>query len=150
MTLSPKLANLTRRSLVLKSARDFFFSRGFMEVETPILSPAVIPEAHIDPMTWGDRYLLPSPELYMKQLLAQGAGNIFQICKCFRKDERGSRHLPELTLLEWYVPGQTYDDLMTFCQDLIRRIAADLNLGSQLPYQGQILFGTSCNGLSGT
>lgn len=131
-----KLANLTKRSLVIQHTRDFFLSRGYLEVETPILSPAVIPEAHIDPPTCGAAFLQASPELYMKRLLASGAEKIFQICKCFRKDERGSRHLPELTMLEWYGAGQTHTDLMDQCQDLIRHIAGQMGMGSQLTYRG--------------
>lgn len=136
MNQEQKLINLKNRSLVLQSTRDFFLSSGYLEVETPILSPAVIPEAHIDPVTCGGNYLQASPELYMKRLLAAGAGKIFQICKCFRKDERGQRHLPELTLLEWYGAGQSYEDLMGQCEGLVRHVAGALGLNG-LSYQGR-------------
>ena len=73
----------------------------------------------------------------MKRLLAMGADRIFQICKCFRKGERGDRHLPELSLLEWYGRNQTYIDLMSQCEGLFRHIAAGLNRGGTLVYQGR-------------
>jgi len=136
MNFRRKRTNLAKRSLVMQRTRDFFLSRDYLEVETPILSPAVIPEAHIDPVACKGAFLQASPELYMKRLLAGGAERIFQICKCFRKGERGERHLPELTLLEWYGAGHTYTDLMDQCQDLIRHIANGLDMGQQLNYQG--------------
>ena len=107
----------------------------FLEVETPLRCPSIIPEAHIDPMTSQGEYLQASPELCMKRLLARGVDKIFQICKCFRQGERGQRHLPELTLLEWYAVHQTYEDLMTQCQGLLRHIAQGLGSPGCLVYQ---------------
>jgi lysyl-tRNA synthetase class 2 len=72
----------------------------------------------------------------MKRLLAAGHEKIFQICKCFRKAERGRRHLPEMTMLEWYAVGQTYADLMAGCEDLIRFIARGLGAADTLSFQG--------------
>ncbi len=136
-TASPR--QLAFRSRLTLAVRHFFHHNGYTEVETPLLSPDIIPEAHIDPIMSENDFLLASPELYMKQLLAQGHQKIFQICKCFRKEEHGERHLSEFTLLEWYGAGQTYDDLMDQCQDLLRFVAAELNLGPQITYQGQTI-----------
>ncbi len=132
-----RLKNLKIRSLVLHYTRDFFMSQGYLEVETPIRCPVVIPEAHIDPVMSEDHFLQASPELFMKRLLAMGADKIFQICKCFRKGEQGHRHLPELTMLEWYGSGHTYEDLMDQCRSLIRHITKGLGTGDQLIYQGK-------------
>lgn len=136
MNSSPLLDNLKKRSLVIELTRDFFRSMDFFEVETPIRCPSIIPEAHIDPVTSQGAYLQASPELCMKRLLARGADKIFQICKCFRQGERGQRHLPELTLLEWYAVHQTYEDLMVQCQGLLRHIAEGLGTPERLIYQG--------------
>lgn len=136
MNRSPLLDNLKKRSLVIELTRDFFRSMDFFEVETPIRCPSIIPEAHIDPVTSQGAYLQASPELCMKRLLARGADKIFQICKCFRQGERGQRHLPELTLLEWYAVHQTYEDLMVQCQGLLRHIAEGLGTPERLIYQG--------------
>ena len=127
-----------KRSLVMELTRDFF-SIDFIEVETPLRCPSIIPEAHIDPVTSQGAYLQASPELCMKRLLARGANKIFQICKCFRQGERGQRHLPELTLLEWYAVHQTYEDLMVQCQGLLRHIAQGLGTPGHLVYQGTSL-----------
>lgn len=133
------LENLKKRSLVSELTRDFFRSMDFFEVETPLRCPSIIPEAHIDPVTSQGAYLQASPELCMKRLLARSADKIFQICKCFRQGERGQRHLPELTLLEWYAARKTYEDLMDQCQGLLRHIAQGLGTPGRLVYQGRSL-----------
>lgn len=123
------------RSLVIQAVRDFFTGNHYLEVDTPIRCPSVIPEAHIDPVATEGYYLQASPELCMKRLLSKGFDKIFQLCKCFRKNERGIHHLPELTLLEWYTKDATYIDLMDQCQQLIHFIAARLNYGDRIQYQ---------------
>jgi len=120
---------------VIQAIRDFFTGNHYLEVETPIRCPCIIPEAHIDPVASEKFYLQASPELCMKRLLSKDFQKIFQICKCFRKNERGSHHLPELTMLEWYAKDATYLDLMDHCQGLINFIAKRLNLGHQIIYQ---------------
>jgi lysyl-tRNA synthetase class 2 len=67
-------------------------------------------------------------------MIASGFDRIFQICKCFRRGERGPRHLPELTLLEWYGRGDTYLDLMDQCTDLIRHVASETGTGNTLAH----------------
>jgi lysyl-tRNA synthetase class 2 len=130
---------LETRAHVIRLIREFFHAHHYLEVETPVRSPAIIPEAHIDPFMSGDHFLMASPELYMKRLLTRGYSKIFQICKCFRKDERGRFHLPEMSLLEWYGVGDTYLDLMDQCQSLVRHIAQGLNMPDRLCYQGNTL-----------
>ncbi|WP_457552380.1 EF-P lysine aminoacylase EpmA [Desulfobacula sp.] len=134
-----KYRHLEIRSLVIQAIRDFFTGNHYLEIETPIRCPCVIPEAQIDPVVSEDQYLQASPELCMKRLLSKGFNKIFQICKCFRKNERGSYHLPELTLLEWYAKDDTYLDLMDQCQGLITFIAERLNRGNQIIYQDKII-----------
>lgn len=133
---NPKSANLNRRAEILHLIRCFFRDQGFLEIDTPLRIPAPLPEAHIEVIPANGWVLQPSPELCMKRLLAAGHEKIFQICKCFRKAERGLRHLPEMTMLEWYASGQTYIDLMACCEDLVRQIARGLGLGGALSYQG--------------
>ena len=93
--------NLERRARVFDAVRSFFTASGFLEIETPVRIPAPAPEMHIDAQESGDWFLQTSPELCMKRLLAAGYEKIFQISRCFRKGERGNRHVPEMTLLEW-------------------------------------------------
>jgi elongation factor P--beta-lysine ligase len=120
-------ANLRLRAHVIRIVRDFFTAQGYLEVDTPLRIPAPIPEAHIDAMASGDWFLQTSPEVCMKRLLAAGYPRIFQICKCFRQAERGARHLPELTMLEWYHAGWTYQEMMNQCEELIGFLAAALS-----------------------
>ncbi|MEX1299217.1 MAG: EF-P lysine aminoacylase EpmA [Desulfotignum sp.] len=131
--------DLETRARVIRLIREFFHAHLYLEVETPVRSPAIIPEAHIDPFMSEDHFLMASPELYMKRLLTRGYSHIFQICKCFRKNERSRFHLPEMTLLEWYGADDTYLDLMDQCQALVRYIAQGLNMPARLCYQGDTL-----------
>lgn len=78
-------------------------------------------ELHIDAEPSGDRWLRTSPELSHKKLLAQGAQKIFEIGKCFRHGERGDRHHPEYTMLEWYRAGGDYNVMLTDAQTLISK-----------------------------
>jgi lysyl-tRNA synthetase class 2 len=129
--------NLELRADIIQFVRQYFVRTGYLEVETPNRIPAPAPEAHIDAQPSGEWYLQTSPELGMKRLLAAGYPRIFQICKCFRKEERGRRHLPELTMLEWYTAGHDYTDLMLQCEALITEVAEFMGLDETLPFQGR-------------
>lgn len=131
------LSNLRLRAHVIRTIRQFFTEHDYLEVETPIRIPAPAPEAHIDAQSSGNWFLQTSPELCMKRLLAAGYPRIFQICKCFRRNERGRRHIPELTLLEWYTTGADYKGMMTQCEALIGAVARQAGSGDVLRYQGQ-------------
>ena len=110
---------LKRRAEIVRGIRGFFDERGFVEVETAVRIPAPAPEEHIDcPPVVGGGYLRASPELQMKKLLAEGMDRIYQIGPCFREGERGSRHNPEFTMLEWYRRGADYLDIMEDLKDL--------------------------------
>jgi elongation factor P--(R)-beta-lysine ligase len=126
------LARLRQREQLLRAVRLFFHGRQYLEVDTPVRIPAPAPEAHILPEPAGDWFLQTSPELCMKRLLAAGASRIFQICKCFRQAERGTRHLPEFTMLEWYRTGIDYRQLMAECEELFFFLARELQGTDQL------------------
>jgi len=101
-----------------------------MEVDTPLLCQGTVPDAGIDVFRLPgegdepDRYLQTSPESAMKRLLAAGSGDIFQICKAFRKDEAGRHHNPEFTLLEWYRVGWDHTALMREVAELLGTVAS--------------------------
>ncbi len=115
---------LEKRARIIDALRDTFKEMAFLEVETPIRIQAPAPELHIEAEPSGDCFLITSPELQMKRLLAADFGNIFQICHCFRRGERGDRHLPEFTMAEWYRTNATIDELMNDCERLIGKAAA--------------------------
>ena len=118
---------LHKRAAFFQAIRLFFQEQGFLEVDTPIRQPLVIPEQHIIPIPSGTHFLQSSPELYMKRLLAAGCDKIFQICHCFRHGERGRLHLEEFVMLEWYRLDANYKDLMTDCEHLFGFLTAELS-----------------------
>ena len=124
---------------MLQAVRRFFESEGFLEVDTPVVIPAPAPEAHIHAQAAGDGYLRTSPELCMKRLLAAGFARIFQICKCFRCGERGRRHLPEFTLLEWYFTPGSYVEMMVQTEALVRAAAVGAGGGTSFTFQGRAI-----------
>ena len=135
--------NLRLRATMLHRLREFFDSRGFLEVETPILSADTVVDRHLDPFWTEIRgqgsgvsrqsagtpnlqiskspnqlWLQTSPEFAMKRMLAAGAGRIYQVARVFRLDELGPLHNPEFTLVEWYQPGDGLDEGMQLTSDL--------------------------------
>ncbi len=119
-----KIDALRLRANVIKAIRDFFWDRGFLEVETPLLIPANAPEEHINPVvTLPSWQLQTSPEICMKRLLCEGHQLLFQISRCWRSGERGTRHLSEFTMLEWYRSGCDYQALMIDCEELLKYVA---------------------------
>jgi len=120
---SAELRVVRERARVYRQIRSFFNTRGYLEVDTPLLMPAASTDAHIESMqlSSGGRelYLQSSPEFAMKRLLAAGSGSIFQIGHAFREEERGRAHNPEFSLLEWYHVGYDYRQLMKEMELLI-------------------------------
>jgi len=137
--LAGKKALLLRRQAIAAAIRDFFYARDFLEVETSNRIPAPAPEVHVDSFSSETWFLHPSPEVCMKRLLAAGYERLFQICKCYRDGERGARHLPEFTLLEWYRAGEDYTALMADCENLLADTSQRLALGRRFVYQGQAI-----------
>ncbi len=126
---------LEQRARLLQAIRHFFSERAYLEVETPHRIPTPAPESHIDAipsLTW---FLHTSPELCMKRMMATGYDKIFQICRCWREQERGSLHLPEFTLLEWYRAGGDYRSLMDECEEMIDFAARVAGKGSPVHFR---------------
>ena len=113
------LACLSERARVLRAIRAFFDARGFTEVETPVRIPAPAPEPHIDCPPSGNWFLRASPELQMKKLLAAGMERIYQTGPCFRAGEKGRRHSPEFTMLEWYRANADYSQIAVDAEELL-------------------------------
>jgi lysyl-tRNA synthetase class 2 len=111
MTASESALRL--RAALNRLIREFFEARGVLEVETPILSRAGNTDPAID--SWIARpagypgvassWLRTSPEYPLKRLLAAGVGDCYEMGRVFRAGERGRRHNPEFTMLEWYRVG---------------------------------------------
>ncbi len=130
------IAGFRLRAAFFKAVRNFFWQKGFLEVDTPLRLPLVIPEANIVPINADGLYLQASPELCMKMILAEGAERIFQICPSFRKNERGRRHSEEFTMLEWYRKDADYFQLMEDCKELITAIVDEMKPYVRSPFSG--------------
>ena len=137
--LARRKANLQARAVILQAIRTFFTNEGYLEVDTPLLIPAPAPETHIDAIPAGPWYLHTSPELCMKRLLAAGYERIFQLCHCWRAEERGTRHLPEFTMLEWYRSEADYRDLMRECEALVRSVAKAAGQCTTIRYRDRVV-----------
>jgi len=131
--------NLELRARIFQAIRAFFLDRGYLEVDTPVRVPTQAPEEHIDAEPSGNWFLQTSPELCMKRLLAAGYSRLFQLCRCFRKAERGRRHLPEFTLLEWYTAGDDYAAMMKQTEELIVSVSRSVAGGQTIEYLGQTI-----------
>jgi lysyl-tRNA synthetase class 2 len=114
------------RALMLRRARDYFAAGGALEVETPILVRAAVTDVHLESLEVHRAdgqpagFLHTSPEYAMKRLLCAGAPDIYQVSHVFRAGERGRRHNPEFTMIEWYRLGIDHHALMADVEGLIR------------------------------
>lgn len=136
------LAVLRQRAALTAQIRHFFAEREVWEVDTPLLARYSVTDPHMAVLSadnpCGDSppyYLQTSPEYAMKRLLAAGSGAIYQICKAFRQAERGSRHNPEFTMLEWYRPGFDHQQLMDEVEALVSRVLALTTAFDRLSYR---------------
>ncbi|MBZ0328801.1 EF-P lysine aminoacylase GenX [Halomonas sp. ANAO-440] len=124
------LETLRERARLLGEVRTFFSARGVLEVETPVLGHGGSTDVHLaslsltatTPAGQERLWLQTSPEFHMKRLLAADSGPIFQLARSFRDGEVGSRHNIEFTMLEWYRPGFSLDEMIGETTALIRAV----------------------------
>jgi len=126
-----KTDTLIDRAQMLRSARNFFFEKGVVEVDTPLLSQAAPIDTHIDVMRLSFKdgsqsYLHTSPEYAMKRLLALGMKDIYQLSHVYREGEIGPLHNPEFTMVEWYRLGIDLLQMINETEDFIRLFLGDL------------------------
>ena len=120
------------RSQTITKIRHFFDSKKYLELDTPALSPTLIPETclevfkttYIPPANSvqnkeHDLYLVPSPEIYIKKIIAEHKRDVYQVSKCYRNTESTGRiHSPEFTMLEYYSMNKNYMDSLTITENL--------------------------------
>ena len=147
---------LVQRSKIIKSLRDFFEQENFLEVDTPALSPTLIPEtclevfktfyhkpdyqnhptennSSVENENIEELYLVPSPEVYIKPLIAKHKLSVFQISKCYRNVESvGRTHSPEFTMLEYYKLDANYMDSLDLTEKLFIFLDKKFNLPQDL------------------
>jgi len=121
------------RSRMVTLTREFFLARGYLETDTPALAPSLIPESclevfateYVHPRTpRRPLYLIPSPEIWMKRVIAQTGQSVFQLCKAWRNAESVSPiHSPEFTMLEYYGVGHSRIDNIRLTEELFGALA---------------------------
>ena len=126
-----------KRNKVYTSMREFFNSRGYMEVETPILQsipggaaarPFITHHNALDiPL-----YLRIADELYLKRLIVGGFEGVYEFSKNFRNEGMDRTHNPEFTCMEIYVSYKDYNWMMTFTEQMLEKIALDVNGATQV------------------
>jgi lysyl-tRNA synthetase class 2 len=130
------LEMLQKRADIIKYVRSFFDTKDYLELDTPLLSGDLIPESCLEVFETkrlflqGSKkeniplWLIPSPEIWMKKIIAQHKKNVYQICKCFRNGESsGHLHNPEFTMLEYYTMEANYLDSLSLTEELFAFLA---------------------------
>ena len=130
-----------RRSRIIRFIRKFMDDHDFLEVETPMMQPraggamARPFKTHHNALDM-DFYLRIAPELYLKRLVTGGLERVYEINRNFRNEGISAFHNPEFTMMEFYQAYATYEDLMSFTEELLTGIAADIFGGLKFTYQG--------------
>lgn len=119
-----RLSKLRDRAEMMRTVRDFFYSKDVLEVDCPLITQAASVDAHIDLIPTihplGTRFLHSSPEYGMKRLLAEGIGDIFQLGHVFRQEEVGAKHNPEFLMAEWYRLDFSFEEMIEETVDFVR------------------------------
>jgi len=118
------------RARVLTATRAFLVSRGYLEVETPMMQPVAggaLARPFITHHNAQDMrlYLRIAPELYLKRLVVGGIERVFEINRNFRNEGISTKHNPEFTMLEFYQAYSDYRDLMTMTEQLLATVARE-------------------------
>ncbi len=121
-----------KRSLIIQYLREYFISKDFIEVETPMMQ-AIAGGATAKPFITHHNaldmklYLRIAPELYLKRLVVGGFERVFEINRNFRNEGVSVRHNPEFTMIEWYMAYADYHDLMDMIEEYFIQISTKIN-----------------------
>jgi len=145
LIINPKVKDVfIKRTKIINSLRELFNSRGYLEVETPILQP--IPGgASARPFITHHNtldiplYLRIANELYLKRLIVGGFDGVYEFAKDFRNEGMDRMHNPEFTVLEIYVAYKDYYWMMNFTEEMLEKIALDLHGTTEVPYGDKII-----------
>lgn len=133
-----RLRAMAVRDVVENAIREFFRSRGFREVRTPLLVPNPGMEPHLRPFRVSNGAYLPtSPEFAMKRLLVGGLERIFQLGPAFRDEPRSATHHPEFTMLEWYRAYAGWEEIQRDTEELFAFVAHRLSGRPALTFRGR-------------
>jgi len=128
------------RTKIIKTIRNFLDSRGFIEVETPVLQP-IYGGANARPFITHhnaldvDFYLRIADELYLKRVIVGGIDRVYEIAKDFRNEGIDRDHCPEFTMLELYQAYADYEDMMNLTEEMVSCVAQELYGTTTITYQ---------------
>ena len=142
LIVNPEVKNVfLLRTRIVQAIRGFLNTRGYIEVETPMMQS--IPggatarpfKTHHNALDM-DLFLRIAPELYLKRLLVGGFEKVYEINRNFRNEGISTRHNPEFTMLEFYTAYADYRDLMTMTEQMISSIAQEVLGRTEVEYEG--------------
>lgn len=145
MIMNPEVREtLRKRSVVVRTIRNFLDDRDFLEIDTPTLQveaggadarPFITHHNTLDI----DLYLRIATELHLKRLIVGGFERVYEIGRIFRNEGISTRHNPEFTMLEMYCAYGDYNDLMDFAEEMLLECAKNVAGAGKVPYQGHEL-----------
>ena len=130
-----------KRSLILKEIRSFLDSKGYLEVDTPILTPCEIGASarpfvtHHNTLDM-DMYLRIETELYLKRLIVGGMDRVYEVGRIFRNEGMDTKHNPEFTSVELYEAYTDFHGMMDLVEELYKHLAQSVCGSLVIPYQG--------------
>jgi lysyl-tRNA synthetase class 2 len=142
LIVNPEVKNVfLLRTKIVQAIRSFLNTRGYIEVETPMMQS--IPggatakpfKTHHNALDM-DLFLRIAPELYLKRLLVGGFEKVYELNRNFRNEGISTRHNPEFTMLEFYTAYADYRDLMNMTEELISSVAMEVLGGTEVAYEG--------------
>ena len=130
-----------KRSLILRELRSFLDGRGFLEVDTPILTPFEIGASarpfytHHNTLDM-DMVLRIETELYLKRLIVGGMDRVYEVGRIFRNEGMDPKHNPEFTTIELYQAYTDFHGMMDLVEDMMKQVAQNVCGSLAVPYQG--------------
>ena len=130
-----------KRSLILRELRSFLDGRGFLEVDTPILTPFEIGASarpfytHHNTLNM-DMVLRIETELYLKRLIVGGMDRVYEVGRIFRNEGMDPKHNPEFTTIELYQAYTDFHGMMDLVEDMMKQVAQNVCGSLVVPYQG--------------
>ena len=143
MIVNPEVKDtFVKRSRIMRELRDFLDGRGFLEVDTPILTPFEIGASARPFLTHHntldmDMVLRIETELYLKRLIVGGMDRVYEVGRIFRNEGMDTKHNPEFTSIELYQAYTDFHGMMDLVEDMMKTVTMNVCGTLQIPYQGK-------------
>ena len=142
LIMNPEVRDVfIKRSMILKEIRNYLDSKGFLEVDTPILTPLEIGasarpfKTHHNTLDM-DMYLRIETELYLKRLIVGGMHRVYEVGRIFRNEGMDTKHNPEFTSIELYQAFTDFEGMMDLVEELYKMLAEKMCGSTKITYQG--------------